>query len=162
MTTFSTDLPSSFQPRRIMGAEVVACARSYLGAPYRHQGSTRAGLDCSGLAQAVAKDLGQLPADFERGAYSQRPSPRLFTRLAAYFDLVADGGGCLDLARDGDLLLLCHSLEHRQPAHLAFKTPAGMLHIHPGASLSRVCEHSLGDDWVERVLAVHRLRGVCI
>jgi peptidoglycan DL-endopeptidase CwlO len=40
------------------GDDVVAAAKQYLGVPYVFGGTTRAGMDCSGLVQTVFKDLG--------------------------------------------------------------------------------------------------------
>ncbi|PZF66431.1 NlpC/P60 family protein [Curtobacterium sp. MCBD17_013] len=40
------------------GTEVVADAEKYLGVPYVFGGTTRSGMDCSGLVQTVFKDLG--------------------------------------------------------------------------------------------------------
>jgi NlpC/P60 family putative phage cell wall peptidase len=39
-------------------AEIVACARGWIGTPYRHQGATRgAGADCLGLVRGVWREV---------------------------------------------------------------------------------------------------------
>jgi cell wall-associated NlpC family hydrolase len=40
------------------GERLAEAARSYLGTPYRYGGTTRRGLDCSGLVVAAAAELG--------------------------------------------------------------------------------------------------------
>lgn len=40
------------------GSDVVADAKKYLGVPYVFGGTTRSGMDCSGLVQTVFRDLG--------------------------------------------------------------------------------------------------------
>jgi cell wall-associated NlpC family hydrolase len=42
----------------LRGREAVALARSYLGVPYVYGGSSRGGVDCSGLVMAVYRSLG--------------------------------------------------------------------------------------------------------
>lgn len=45
-------------PGGVTGNSVVAAAEKYLGVPYVFGGTTRSGMDCSGLVQTVFADLG--------------------------------------------------------------------------------------------------------
>jgi gamma-D-glutamyl-L-lysine dipeptidyl-peptidase len=56
---------------RTDGAAMVATAASWLGVPYFWGGITRAGVDCSGLAQAICRTHGvELPRDSDQQALS--------------------------------------------------------------------------------------------
>ncbi len=46
----------------VRGRKITRIARSYIGTPWRHQGRTRAGLDCVGLLYLVWCDLGLDPS----------------------------------------------------------------------------------------------------
>lgn len=50
--------PPDAGPSDVDGLEVVREARKYLGTPYRMGGTTRAGLDCSGLVLTVYEKFG--------------------------------------------------------------------------------------------------------
>ncbi len=43
---------------RVTGAKVLSEAKSWLGVPYRYGGTTKQGVDCSGLSYAVYRNLG--------------------------------------------------------------------------------------------------------
>jgi NlpC/P60 family putative phage cell wall peptidase len=49
------------------GARAAAIARGWIGAPYRHQGSSRIGCDCLGLIRGVWREL--------RGSEPEEPGP---------------------------------------------------------------------------------------
>ena len=55
-------------------AEVIACARSYLGTPFHHQARLKGvGVDCIGLVIGVARELSLVPPDFDITAYPRIP-----------------------------------------------------------------------------------------
>lgn len=62
------DLPVDYTLKR---RDIVAEARKWIGAPYRHQGRGRNGIDCVGLLIEVAKGLGH--AVDAPHAYSTQP-----------------------------------------------------------------------------------------
>ena len=78
---------------------LVAQARSYLGVPWRHQGRTRAGIDCAGLVVLVARDLGL--TDYDSTAYGRRAQGQGFVE---HFRSQMDGVAVTE-ARGSDVLV---------------------------------------------------------
>lgn len=132
-------------------SEIIACARGYLGSPYKHQGRIRAGLDCIGLAIAICRDL-EL-GDFDFQAYSREPDGVI---LLAEIEKV-----CIPVQQyqPGDLLVF---RIRKLPSHCGIATQLGdgLGLIHAYQSLERVAEHALSDWWVERIVGAYRLPGV--
>lgn len=154
MTEDYLHVPAGFSPRPITGAEVVACARGFLGTRFEHQGEAATGLDCSGLTLAVGKRLGQIPQSLRRPPYTLRPSPGLFLWFAELARPVP-----LDDARPGDILVMSHKTPN-VARHVAFLTEIGLLHIHPSASINYVAEHSFDLEWTRRIMSAVRFKGV--
>jgi len=129
---------------------VVAAAREWLGTPFHHQGRLKGvGVDCVGVVIGVAKELGI--SDFDVDGYGHRPDSREMERLAR--KLLAEVPA--DAVRLGDVLLI---EVDSQPQHLAFVTPAGMLHAY--APLRCVVEHRIDASWRARIIAAFSLPGV--
>jgi hypothetical protein len=142
------------------GLDVVAKAREYLGVRFKHQGRTMSGLDCVGFILRVGVDLGLLPIqilavgeDALIPAYNHRPDSKLFALVSRYGDAV-------DEPRPGDVLILHLDTPEKRPEHIAIMTDKGMIHIHPGSSLSRVAEHSIDTEWRNRIIGAFRFRGL--
>lgn len=149
-------MTEEFTPREITGADVVREARRYLGVRFRHQGESFEGIDCSGLALAVGRALGQVEPGYKRPAYSLNPDPRLFMReFTTLARLVRKEDACA-----GDIAVMCHRLESRREQHCAILTNVGLIHIFPASSIRRVAEHSLDELWRAKIICVVRYRGV--
>lgn len=138
---------------------IVACARSFLGVRFAHQGRHPSdGLDCLGLLIATATKAGvtvngQSPHKFDERAYGARPdSDYLQSMLERYLEPAAS-------PEVGDVLLL--NIGGR-PQHLAIVSdyPAQSDHgmIHAYAVARRVVEHRLDALWRDAIHAVYRLR----
>lgn len=83
--------------------QVVVAARRWIGVPWRHQGRTRAGIDCIGLLVLVAADLGL--SAYDSPGYGREPAGVFLAHLGA--------AGCQRLpaaaAGDGDIVLMHQS-----------------------------------------------------
>ena len=78
---------------------IVAEARTWLGVPWRHQGRSRAGVDCAGLVVLVARAL-EL-ADYDSTVYGRRAQGQGFVEhFRGHMDGIA-----VTQARPGDVLV---------------------------------------------------------
>lgn len=99
------------------GAAIAAEAEAWIGAPFKWQGSVRAGCDCKGLIAGVAKACGRSEGDSLQalaGDYQYKvDTHRLLTGLRALFDRAnsIEAGDVLVLKIDG------------KPQHLAIAAP---------------------------------------
>lgn len=129
---------------------IVAAARAALGTPFRHQGRLPGtALDCAGLALTSAQAAGI--AVLDQAGYPRRAG-------GAMLEAALDGQPALERVTDapqaGDILLMRFEGD---PQHLA--VCAGSTVIHAWATLRRVVEHDLTDEWRRRIVRVYRVRG---
>ncbi len=130
-------------------ADIVACARGYLGTRWHHQGRNRAGLDCVGLVIRVAHDLGLTGYDID--GYGRVPDGRVLrAELDQQMTRIA-----IEDAREADILLMRFD---QHPQHLAMLTDQGIIHAH--AMVRRVVEHGLDALWRARIVAAYGWKGV--
>src|SRR5687767_7481722 len=106
----------------ISGHEVIGVARNWLGVPYRHQGRSRLGVDCIGLAVVVARELDLIPAGFVPPFnYTRRPRDGALEQAFNTYcvRLETPEVGCLVLMR----------WERRAPpSHCGILTPDNVIH----------------------------------
>lgn len=139
-------------------ADVVAAARGWLGVPWRHQGRSRAGVDCAGLLIAIARELRL--ADVDVGAYPMHADGSSLRSLCgAYMTSIPIGD-----AAAGDVVLLCFRAGMPE-SHLALVTdyPRGglaLLHALNRAHGGGVIEHRLDAHWRRTITAAYRMPGV--
>jgi cell wall-associated NlpC family hydrolase len=95
----------------------VTAARAYLGAPWRHLGRSRSGVDCIGLVLLAARQAGvEIP---DPAPYGRDPDGRLLTGVRRHARRVAPPA-------DGDVLLF--RLEDRA-AHVGICTTHPSYHV---------------------------------
>ena len=114
----------------ITPAQIVAAARTHLGAPFRHQGRSAQGLDCVGLLVLVARALGQPHHDVT--GYTRRATGMGFLRhFRDHLDEIAPAN-----ALEGDVLVFVESV---YPCH------TGILSQKDGcAQIMRCCARRRG------------------
>jgi cell wall-associated NlpC family hydrolase len=140
------------QPADIVAADIVATARRYLGVPWQHQGRSRLGLDCAGLAVLVARELHLSTFDIQ--GYGRRPQGDSLRRA------LQDAGCTPQPITLGALLLMRFG---REPQHLAIVGDyphGGLSLIHGLATSKAVVEHRLDDAWQRRIVSVWRFPGL--
>jgi cell wall-associated NlpC family hydrolase len=116
--------------------------------PFRHLGRTRFGLDCAGLLIVCAAEVCRTRIVIED--YSAWPSPKEMRRLCNKI--------LLKIKREelapGDVVLL------KTPAgvvHLGFYSGDTLIHASNDASLRRVVEHRLDEDWQRLIMGTYRM-----
>lgn len=131
--------------------DVVAAARSKLGANFRHQARGPDAYDCVGIVIAVAKDLGL--SNFNTTAYSRAPNPQEMRKaLEEHLDYVR-----WDAVQPGDVLWF----RAPEPQHLAIVTQRDpMQMVHAFARVNRVVETGVDRFWRGRLVACFRYRGL--
>lgn len=135
-------------------AEVVECARSYLGTPWHHQARVKGtGVDCAGLLICVARELGL--ADVRMENYSRYPDGTLDAVCSQYMLRISASA-----ALPGDVLTFTFE---KVPQHLGIVAEwAGQLTvIHAYAGDPRkVVENSIDPVWRPRIRGAYRIPGV--
>lgn len=129
--------------------EVIAEARSWVGVPFMHQGRSRQGVDCVGLAIVVGQKLQLIPPNFERRDYGRLPSRgELAQKIQQHCKpLSAPTPGCLLAMR-----------WNTETAHVAICTGDNLIHSYE--RIGRVVEHGFRGPWLKFVDSVWALPGV--
>lgn len=144
-------------------AEIVACARGWIGTRFAHQGRRKAvgadkgGVDCLGLLVGVATEcslrLGDLPlAHLDRCDYSHFPDERqLYEGLRQCLVVVPTGQ-----MAPADVLLLRVDGRAQHVGLVAPYAGGGLSLIHAYAPARCVVEHRLDEAWQSNIAAVLR------
>jgi len=141
-----------------MQNNIVACARSWLGTRFHHQGrlkkseKNKGGVDCLGLLIGVSAELNLPFTEQDETSYSHSPdTQKLREKLAHSLQEIPT-----ENIKAGDILLL--SIDD-QPQHLAIVSDMadGLGIIHAYAPARAVVEHSLDAWWREKIVVAFRV-----
>ena len=137
--------------------EIVACARTWIGTPYRHQASIKhAGADCLGLVRGVWREL--IGAEPE---FAPPYSPDWAEALGQETLLLAARRHLTEIAigeaGEGDVLLFRMGLGHPAKHCAILSGPQTIIHSYWGRT---VCETRLVPWWQRRIAAAFRLPGL--
>jgi cell wall-associated NlpC family hydrolase len=138
--------------------QFVEAARTYLGAPWLHQGRSRQGIDCAGLLICAAVDCGIIEPTPELQTYNREADGVQMPALLHKFCILCGENAEL---QPGDIISIKY-VEH--PQHLAIVTRPtkwGPMIIHADSSYG-VIAHRLDGLWLRshraRVHGVFRLK----
>jgi cell wall-associated NlpC family hydrolase len=141
-------------------ADVVDCARGYLGTPWVHQHRAKGqAIDCAGLVICVARDLGLVPADFDITGYGTSPDGTLLQACDGALQRIER-----DVMQPGDVLALSFSTSPQHVAILGDYRHGGLSIIHARntgqPASSRVVESRLMWARNMRFVAAYAMPGV--
>lgn len=136
---------------------VVACARGWIGTPYRHQASLRGvGCDCLGLVRGVWRECygsePELPPAYAPDWAEATHVESLAQAATRHLTPIAT-----DNAAPGDVLLFRWRTNFVAKHAAVLTTPDAMVHAHDGAA---VCEVALSPWWRRRIAFAFRFPGV--
>lgn len=127
---------------------VIAEARTWIGVPVEHQGRSRLGVDCVGLAVCVARALG-LSNGFDVTNYPRHGSA---TDFAKYFEKAGARRIRVIDAKPGDIMIFREILFPCHCAILSTKRGEPTI-IHAHATRGAVVEEAFDERWTRRRIA---------
>lgn len=145
-----------------MEMDIAACARSWIGTRFHHQGRLkksdthggghRGGVDCLGLLIGVSNELGLPFSQYDKTDYPHYPDTK---KLRDILSAVMQELPISDI-KPGDILLL--SVDGN-PQHLAITSEisGAPAMIHSYAPARGVVEHEIDAWWRSRIIAAFRV-----
>jgi cell wall-associated NlpC family hydrolase len=136
----------------LSAADFVADVRTWEGVKFRHQGRSRLGVDCIGLAVCTLREKGILPQDFaDNACYGRAPNTSEFIDTVKKF--------CTPIAKTENGCLLVFKWPHAKfPSHAAVLDGGCMIHAYE--KIGRVVRVSYGQPWLRLTDSIYRLPGI--
>ena len=150
----SPDLTSSAtSSKQVLREQCIELARSYIGAPWKHKGRSKSGIDCIGVPYVVGKELGLHDYDDSLDYGRQAKNFDFMRAMAPFGSRVKD----LKDIRDADILVLRIPIF---PQHVAMASHIGdrQTIIHASVEARKVVEEHLSDDVRRLLIAAFRYK----
>lgn len=120
--------------------------------PFRHQGRSRAGVDCIGLPVCILKTTGALPTDFlDDPTYGRAPN------TSEFLDTVRKFCPEVHAVEDGCLIVFKWPAA-KFPSHVGIAD--GRYMVHSYQANGRVVRHGYGQPWLRLTHSLYRLPAV--
>lgn len=138
------------------GADVVACARTQIDVPWRHQGRLwGVALDCAGLIICTARQLALVAADFDVNGYTRTPDGSMLGWCARHMTRIT-------APELGAVVIVA---TQRDPQHMGILLPYrhggwAMVHASNAGQPARVTETRLMWSQTMQLRAYYRLPGL--
>lgn len=135
-------------------AQVVECARSWIGTPWKHQQRLKGeACDCAGLVIGVGAEVFGIRAQIP--PYGHTPHNGMLEKIVSEHMVRKHVSRMLP----GDVLLLSWE---REPHHMAIVSDIdGALGIvHAWVDMRKIVEHVIDDQWRARIRAVFEFPGI--
>lgn len=128
--------------------EVVEIARTFTGTPYKHQGRSKAGLDCIGFVIVTAHKLGLFEFDFNN--YGRVPNGSLETEVEKHCTKLSGG-----LVEGALVLFKLSAIPHHCGIVTKIGEDWGIIHAYE--NVGKVREHRLIEWWRSKIVGVYAL-----
>jgi len=138
-------------------AQVVECARSYVGTPWHHLARVKGpqgGVDCAGLIICIAEELKLIEKSVEVPNYSKYPDGTLLPTCTKYMHAILS-----HTARPGDVLVFAFDVDpHHMGIVAEFDGQPTVIHSYAQARM--VVENNIDPTWRPLIRGAFRLPGI--
>lgn len=139
-------------------ADIIACARTYIGTPFQHQGRIKGrAMDCVGLVLCVGKELGLSVPDYPLNYDPEPTDDTVLRECKKYLREIL-----VEQMQPGDVACMDVGGRVVMPSHTCIISPLapGVGIIHAYNWIGKVCEHTLDKAWRDRIVAVFQFPGL--
>lgn len=138
-------------------ADVVACARSWIGTPFQHQQRMKGvAVDCAGEVIGVSRELGIVAPDFDVNGYGRAPDGQTITGYCREHMTPIE----FSAMQPGDVIEVAFVNDPQHLGILGDYVHGGLSIIHASERNGGVVEHRLMFSEALKFRAAYRLPGI--